>query len=60
VEILVDQTAPVNAMLAVRNTCEQVIVTTETSLRQVESASLGQVEQGKAVTDMPLNRRNVL
>ena len=60
VEVLVDQTARVDATLSVGNTSEEVIVTTETPLLQVESASLGQVEQGKAVTDMPLNGRNVL
>jgi hypothetical protein len=60
VEVLVAQTTRVGATLAVGNTSEEIIVTTEAPQIQSESASLGQVEQGKAVSDMPLNGRNVL
>ena len=60
VEVVVDQAARVDAVMSVGNVTEQVVVTTQTPLLQVENASLGQVVQGKAVTDMPLNGRNVL
>ncbi|MBT9333369.1 TonB-dependent receptor domain-containing protein [Paracidobacterium acidisoli] len=60
VEVLVDQATRIDVALEVGNTSQQVVVTAQAPLLQVENASLGQVVQGKAVTDMPLNGRNVL
>ena len=39
---------------------EQVTVSSQVALIQSENTALGQVVQGKAVTDIPLNGRNVL
>jgi Carboxypeptidase regulatory-like domain len=60
IDVVVDQATQADASMEVGNTSEQVVVTTQAPLLQVENASLGQVVQGKAVTDIPLNGRNVL
>src|SRR5665213_2880005 len=46
--------------MSVGGTTEEVTVTTQAPIIQTENASLGQVVQGQAVTNMPLNGRNVL
>jgi hypothetical protein len=60
IEVLVDQTARVDLSLTVGNVNEQVVITAREPILQTETASLGQVIQGKEVTDLPLNGRNVL
>ena len=58
--VQVDQSPRANATMEVGEVSQQVVVTSQAPIMQTESASLGQVISGKAVTDMPLNGRNVL
>src|ERR1700761_6791465 len=58
--VQVDQVFRVNAIMEVGAVSQQVIVTSQAPIMQTETASLGQVVAGKAVTNIPLNGRNVL
>ena len=58
--VQVDQTFRVNATMEVGAVNQQVVVTSQAPIMQTETASLGQVVSGKAVTNIPLNGRNVL
>jgi len=60
VEVQVALATRQNVSMAVGGTTEEVTVTTQAPIIQTENASLGQVVQGQAVTNMPLNGRNVL
>ena len=58
--VQVDQVFRVNAIMEVGAVNQQVVVTSQAPMMQTETASLGQVVAGKAVTNIPLNGRNVL
>ena len=58
--VQVDQVFRVNATMEVGAVNQQVVVTSQAPMMQTETASLGQVVAGKAVTNIPLNGRNVL
>jgi Carboxypeptidase regulatory-like domain/TonB dependent receptor len=60
VEVLVAQTSRLEVKLSVGQVTEHVEVTAQAALIQADNATLGQVVQGRAVTEMPLNGRNVL
>jgi len=60
VEVQVELATRENVEMAVGSATEQVTVTSQAPIIQSENAALGQVVQGKAVTDIPLNGRNVL
>ena len=60
VEVQVEQATRINAEMAIGAVTEEVTVTTAAPIMQTESASLGQAVEGRAVTEMPLNGRNVL
>lgn len=60
VEVQVELATRVNIDLAVGSQNETVTVTDQAPIIQTENATLGQVVQGKAVSEMPLNGRNVL
>lgn len=59
-EVQVELATRDNAVMQIGATTEEVTVTSNEPIIQSENASLGQVVQGKAVTDIPLNGRNVL
>ncbi len=58
--VQVDQVFRVNANMEVGAVSQQVVVSSQAPIMQTETASLGQVVAGKAVTNIPLNGRNVL
>ena len=60
VDVLVAQAARIDVPMTVGEVSEQVTVSSSAPLIQSENAALGQVVQGRAVTEMPLNGRNVL
>ena len=60
VEVQVEQATRINAQMSLGAVTEQVTVSSIAPIMQSESASLGQVVEGRAVTEMPLNGRNVL
>jgi hypothetical protein len=60
IEVLVAQTTRLEVKLEIGQVTEQVEVTASAPIIQADNATLGQVVQGKAVQDMPLNGRNVL
>src|SRR5947209_15731531 len=60
IDVQVEQATRVNVRMSIGAVTEQVTVTTEVPILQSENASLGQVVEGRAVTEMPLNGRNVL
>lgn len=60
VEVQVAQSTHLDVKLAIGAVTEQVEVTASAPIIQADSATLGQVVEGKAVQDMPLNGRNVL
>ena len=60
IDVTVDQAARANVTMLVGSQSENVVVTTAAPIMQTESASLGQAVEGRAVTEMPLNGRNVL
>ena len=60
VEIQVELATRANVEMVVGSTTEEVTVMSQAAIIQSENASLGQVVQGKAVSDIPLNGRNVL
>jgi hypothetical protein len=60
VEVQVALATRENVNMSVGTATEEVTVTSQAPIIQSENAALGQVVQGKAVTDIPLNGRNVL
>ena len=60
VEVQVEQATRVNSEMEVGAVSEEVTVSTTAPIMQTETASLGQAVEGRAVTEMPLNGRNVL
>lgn len=60
IDVQVEQATRVNVRMAIGAVTEQVTVTASVPILQSENASLGQVVEGRAVTEMPLNGRNVL
>ena len=60
VEVQVELATRENVNMAIGTATESVTVTSQAPIIQSENAALGQVVQGKAVTDIPLNGRNVL
>lgn len=60
VEVQVELATRENVDMSVGSATEQITVTSQAPIIQSENAALGQVVQGKAVTDNPLNGRNVL
>ena len=60
VEVQVALATRENVDMTVGTASEEVTVTSQAPIIQSENAALGQVVQGKAVTDIPLNGRNVL
>ncbi|HEY0162813.1 MAG TPA: carboxypeptidase regulatory-like domain-containing protein, partial [Edaphobacter sp.] len=60
VEVQVALATRENIEMSVGTATEEVTVTSSAPIIQSENAALGQVVQGKAVTDIPLNGRNVL
>jgi len=60
VEVQVEQATRINAQMSLGAVTEQITVSDTAPIMQSESASLGQVVEGRAVTEMPLNGRNVL
>lgn len=60
IDVVVDQVARVDITMAIGEQDQVVTVTTETPMMQTESSSLGQAVEGNAVTNLPLNGRNVL
>jgi hypothetical protein len=59
VEVRVQNSVRVDATLEVGEQGQTVEVTAEAPLLQTENASMGQVVEGRAVADMPLNGRDV-
>ena len=59
-DVQVEQATRVNVQMVVGAVTEQVTVSSSVPILQSENASLGQVVEGRAVTEMPLNGRNVL
>ena len=59
-DVRVEQATRVNVQMVVGAVTEQVTVSSSAPILQSENASLGQVVEGRAVTEMPLNGRNVL
>ncbi|CAN5614494.1 hypothetical protein BH10ACI4_BH10ACI4_01960 [soil metagenome] len=60
IEVQVEQATRINAQMVIGAITEQVTITSAAPIIQSENASLGQVVQGRAVTEIPLNGRNVL
>ncbi|MBN9615323.1 MAG: TonB-dependent receptor [Acidobacteriales bacterium] len=60
VDVQVAQSTRIDVAMTVGEVSEQVTVTSQAPLIQSENAALGQVVQGKAVSEIPLNGRNVL
>lgn len=60
IELSVNQTATVDARLAVGETSETVSVEAGANLVQTESAQIGAVVDSKRIVELPLNGRNVL
>ena len=58
--VQVDQSPRANVTMEVGAVNQQVVVSSQAPIMQTETASLGQVVAGKAVTNIPLNGRNVL
>jgi hypothetical protein len=59
VQVAVLSTTRVDAAMEVGDIGQTVEVTGQTALLQTDSASVGQVVEGRTVTEMPLNGRNV-
>ena len=59
VVVQVNQTAKIDAVLAVGQVSETVEVTSETPLLQTETSSLGQVVDQRKANELPLNGRNI-
>lgn len=60
VEVQIALATRENVEMSIGAATEEVTITSQAPIIQSENASLGQVVQGKAVTDIPLNGRNVL
>ncbi len=60
IDVRVGETARANVTMEVGAQTESVEVTTAAPIMQTDSASLGQVVEGEAVSTLPLNGRNVL
>ena len=60
IEVTVNQEARVDVQMQIGEQNQQVTVTGAPPIMQTDSASLGQVIGGNAVTTLPLNGRNVL
>ncbi len=60
VTLVVDQLARLDFTLEVGAITETIVVTSQPPVLENGTASLGQVVQGKAVNDLPLNGRNYL
>lgn len=60
INVPVAQAVRIDVSMSVGAQTQQVTVTAQAPLLQTENASLGQVVQGKQVTNIPLNGRNVL
>jgi hypothetical protein len=59
VVVQVEQTARIDITMQVGDVSQTVEVTGETPLLQPETSSLGQVVEGRKVSELPLNGRNV-
>jgi hypothetical protein len=60
IEVQVELTTRQDVSMTLGGTTEQVTVTTEAPILQTENTALGQVVQGRAVSEIPLNGRSVL
>ena len=60
IDVRVGESARANVTMEVGSQTESIEVTTAAPIMQTESASLGQVVEGEAVSTLPLNGRNVL
>jgi len=60
IDVLVNQQARVDVKMQIGSQSQQVVVTAASPIMQTDSASLGDVLEGRAVRDLPLNGRNVL
>ena len=60
IAVQVDGTSRLDAVLQVGDVSQQVEVTAQTALLQTDSATLGQVVEGRQVDEMPLSGRNVM
>jgi hypothetical protein len=60
IQVEVQSISRIDATLQVGDVGQTVEVTEQTPLLQTENASVGQVVQGREVTEMPLNGRNVM
>ena len=59
IQVAVQSTVRIDASMQVGDVGQTVDVHSETPLLQTENASVGQVVEGRTVTEMPLNGRNV-
>ncbi len=60
IDVTVNQEARIDVQMQIGEQSQQVVVTGAPPIMQTDSASLGQVIGGQAVTTLPLNGRNVL
>jgi Carboxypeptidase regulatory-like domain len=60
IDVVVDQQARVNVTMVVGTASQEITVNAAPPIMQTENASLGQAVEGQAVTNLPLNGRNVL
>ena len=60
VQVEVQSIARIDATMQVGDVGQTVEVTAQTALLQTENASVGQVVEGRVVTEMPLNGRNIM
>ena len=60
IDVAVDQQARVDVKMEIGTQNQQVVVNSAPPIMQTESATLGQVVEGNAITNLPLNGRNVL
>lgn len=60
IDVVVNQSPRVDVAMAIGEQSQLITVTAAAPIMQTESSSLGQAVEGKAVTNLPLNGRNVL
>lgn len=60
IDVVVNQQARVDVKMEIGAQNQQVVVNAAPPIMQTENAALGQVVEGNAVTNLPLNGRNVL
>ena len=60
VRVQIDATSRVDAVMQVGDVTQLVEVSAQAALVQTDSATLGQVVEGRQVEEMPLNGRNVM